>query len=73
MVKAPIIKPRTTKPPILKDPGLVFYKPAVRDTLKRGNVAEIKALLKGAKDIQKEFGDLGGLIAHLEQAAARAK
>ena len=70
MVKTPVIR---TKTPILKDPGLVFYKPAVRDTLKRGNQAEIRALIKGAKEIQKEFGDLGGLIAPLEQAAARAK
>jgi hypothetical protein len=51
----------------------VFYKPAVLDTIKRGQLAEIKALIKGAKEVKAEYGDIDGLIARLEDAASRAK
>lgn len=51
----------------------VFYKPAVLDTIKRGQRAEINALIKGAKAVKAEFGDIDGLIARLEDAASRAK
>ena len=51
----------------------VFYKPAVLDTIKRGSRAEIQALVKGAREVKAEFGDLDGLIARLEDAASRAK
>ena len=50
-----------------------FYKPAVRDTLARGDRAEIQALIKGAKEVKAEYGDIDGLIAHLEQVVSRAK
>jgi len=72
MVKPPIKKISATTKVKLKDPGLVFYKPAVRDAVARGNQAQIKALLKAAKDIQKA-GGLDGLIGQLETAAARVK
>lgn len=68
-------KPRVaravTSKAVLKDPGLVFYKPAVRDAVSRGDLARMKALLKTAKDIQK--AGLDKMIADLETAVARAK
>lgn len=68
-------KPRVaravTAKTILKDPGLVFYKPAIRDAVSRGDPARLKVLLKAAKDIQKT--GLDKMIADLETAIARAK
>jgi len=66
-------KPRATAASraILKDPGLVFYKPAVRDAVSRGDLARIKTLLKTAKDIQK--AGLDKMIVDLEAAVAKAK
>lgn len=57
----------------LLDPGRVFYRVAVDDVLKRGERAEIQALIKGAKDVKAKHGDLDGLIAKLEAAAKKAK
>ncbi|MFL6289930.1 MAG: hypothetical protein ACJ759_03450, partial [Thermoanaerobaculia bacterium] len=42
----------------LLDPGRVFYRPAVDDILKRGELAEIQALIKGARDVQAKYGDI---------------
>jgi hypothetical protein len=55
------------------DVSKVFYKPAVRDTIARGNRAEIQALIKGAMEVKAEYGDIDGLIARLQDAASRAK
>jgi len=57
----------------LLDPGRVFYRVAVRETLERGEHAEIHALLEGAREVKKEYGGLDGLIAKLEDAANRAR
>ncbi|HEX6375324.1 MAG TPA: hypothetical protein VFZ91_06350 [Allosphingosinicella sp.] len=57
----------------LLDPSLVFYRVAVRDTIERGELADIQVLLKGAKEAKAEFGDFDGLIKQLEAAAKRAK
>lgn len=67
--KTPIASTKTFKP----DPGRVFYRPAVDDVLKRGELSEIKALLKGAKDVKAKYGDLDGLISTLETAVNKAK
>ncbi len=56
-----------------KQPGLVFYRPAVDDVLKRGELAEIRALLKGAREVKAKHGDLDKLIAKLEGAAKKAQ
>ena len=56
-----------------KQPGLVFYRPAVDDILRRGELAEIRALLKGARAAKTKFGDLDGLIARLEGAVKKAQ
>lgn len=56
-----------------KQPGLVFYRPAVDDILKRGNLAEIKTLLRGAKAAKTKFKDFDGLIAKLETAAKKVQ
>ena len=67
---------KTTMPAKVKDKldvRKVFYKPAVLDTIKRGQLAEIKALIKGAREVKTEFGGIDGLIARLEDAASRAK
>ena len=61
------------KSPIIKQPGLVFYRPAVDDILKRGDLAEIKALIRGAKLAKTKFKDFDGLIAKLETAAKKVK
>ncbi|HEX8263021.1 MAG TPA: DUF1843 domain-containing protein [Allosphingosinicella sp.] len=57
----------------LLDPGRVFYRPAVDDALKRGDLAEIQALIKGARDVKTKYGDLDGLIRQLEAAAKKAQ
>ena len=57
----------------LLDPSLVFYRVAVRDTIQRGELADIQVLLQGAKEVKAEWGDLDGLIKDLEIAAKRAK
>lgn len=67
------IKKAVTKKTILPDPGRVFYRPAVDDVLKRGELSEIKALLKGAKDVKAKYGDIDGLISKLEAAAKKAQ
>jgi hypothetical protein len=72
MASTPIRKTATKK--IIKpDPGRVFYRPAVDDVLKRGELSEIKALIKGAKDVKAKFGDIDGLITKLEAAAKKAQ
>lgn len=57
----------------LLDPSLVFYRVAVRDTIQRGELADIQVLLQGAREVKAEWGDLDGLIKELEAAAKRAK
>lgn len=66
-------KALATKKAILPDPHRVFYRPAVDDVLKRGQAAEIKALLKGAQAVKAKYGDLDGLISKLEAAAKKAQ
>ena len=56
-----------------KQPGLVFYRPAVMEILKRGVFAEIQATIKGAKAAKAAYGDFDGMIAKLEAAAKKAK
>ena len=41
----------------LLDPGRVFYRPAVDDVLERGELAEIQALLQGARDVKAKYGE----------------
>jgi Domain of unknown function (DUF1843) len=60
----------TTAKAVLKDPGLVFYKPAIRDAVSRGDLARMKLLLKSAKDIQKTGIDK--MVVDLEAAIAKA-
>jgi hypothetical protein len=55
------------------DPGRVFYRPAVDDVLQRGEFTEIQALLKGAKEVKEQYGDLDKLIGKLESAAKKAQ
>ncbi len=58
---------------LLRDPGLVFYRPAVDEVLKRGELVEIKALIKGARDVKAKYGDIDGLISKLEAAAKKVQ
>jgi hypothetical protein len=57
----------------LLDPGRVFYRPAVDDVLKRGELAEIQALIQGARDVKAKYGSIDGLIEKLEAAAKKAQ
>ena len=57
----------------LLDPGRVFYRRAVDDVLKRGELAEIQALIQGARDVKAKYGDIDGLIKELEAAAKKAQ
>jgi hypothetical protein len=56
----------------LLDPGRVFYRVALRETLAEANPAELTALAAGLKEIQAEYKDFGGLIKAVETAAKRA-
>ena len=67
--KAVLVKKAILK----KQPGLVFYRPAVDDILKRGNLAEIKAMIRGAKAAKTKFKDFDGLIAKLESATKKVQ
>ena len=58
---------------LIKNPGRVFYRPAVDDVLQRGELAEIQALIKGARDVKAKYGDIDGLIKALEAAAKKAQ
>jgi hypothetical protein len=63
-----------TKPPETRyDPPRPFYLVAVNDALQRGELAQIQELLKGAKDVKAQHGDLDSLIAKLEAAAKKAQ
>ncbi len=66
----PLTQERLSK---LLDPGRVFYRVAVDDVLKRGELSEIEALIKGARDVKAKFGDIDGLIRELEAAAKKAQ
>ena len=57
----------------LLDPGHVFYRPAVDDILQRGELHEIQSLIKGARDVKAQYGDLDKLIATLESAAKKVQ
>ncbi|HEY0414012.1 MAG TPA: hypothetical protein VGD66_12820 [Allosphingosinicella sp.] len=72
MVKPPQTSAKATTVKKLKDPGRVFYRPAVDEVLKRGERAEIEALLKGARDVKAKYGGLSQLITHLEGALEKA-
>ena len=69
MVKKAMVKKAILK----KQPGLVFYRPAVDDILRRGNLAEMKALLRGAKAAKTKFKDFDGLIAKLDSAVKKVQ
>jgi len=68
--KQPLTLERLAK---LLDPGRVFYRVAVDDVLKRGELAEIQALIKGAQDVKAKYGDIDGLVRALETAAKKAQ
>jgi hypothetical protein len=57
------------KPTIPPRPPRPFYMVAVRETIARGDPAEIGALLQDAKDVQSQYGGLDALIADLEKAS----
>jgi hypothetical protein len=57
----------------LLDPGRVFYRPAVEDVLQRADPAEINQLIQGAKDVKAKYGDIDGLVRHLEAAVKKAQ
>lgn len=67
-----MVRTPTTKPKLKLDVGLVFYKPAVRDSIARGDLAHMKAMLKAVTDMQKP-GALEGMATDLKAAIARAK
>jgi hypothetical protein len=46
---------------------------AVDDVLQRGELAEIQELLKGAREVKAQYGDLDGVIKKLEVAAKKVQ
>jgi hypothetical protein len=56
----------------LLDPGRVFYRVALRETLAEANPAELAALAKGIREVQAEYRDFDGLIKAVETAARKA-
>lgn len=75
MATSPLSRQALTLDRLLKllDPGRVFYRVAVDDVIKRGELSEIQALIKGARDVKAKFGSLDGLIKELETAAKKAQ
>jgi uncharacterized protein DUF1843 len=47
---------------------VMVYSPAIRDAIKGGDIREMKLLLRQAKKIQAEQGDLPAAIRKLESA-----
>ena len=77
MVKPPIKKVAVKAKSVLsasklKDPGHQFYMVAVREAVKRGDIAQAKTLLKTAEAI-KAGGGIDPMIADLKSAIARGK
>jgi hypothetical protein len=58
---------------LIKNPGLVFYRPAVDEVIKRGELVQIRELIKGARGVKAKYGDIDGLISKLEAAAKKAQ
>lgn len=56
----------------LLDPGRVYYRPVVFDVLKRGDIAEMKALVAGARELKAEYGSFDGMIEAVEGAIRKA-
>lgn len=56
----------------LLDPGRVYYRPVVFDILKRAEVAELKGLIAGARELKTEYGDFDGMIKAAEGALRKA-
>jgi hypothetical protein len=73
MVKTPTQFLTVEKLHKLLDPSRVFYRVAVDDVLQRGELGEIQALLKGAREVKAKHGDLDCLIAKLEGAAKKVQ
>jgi hypothetical protein len=48
--------------------GIMAYAPAIRNALKRGNLREMKALLKYSKKLLNQQGDLPKAVHRLEAA-----
>lgn len=65
--------PSRQKPRALRDAARPFYFSAIEDVVQRGEMAEIHALIKGAKQVKSQYGDLDSLIANLEAAANKAR
>ena len=63
---------KAVRPCKLKDPGIQFYMVAVRETIARGDAAEMKTLLASVEEVQKA-GGLEPLIANLRNAIDRAR
>ncbi|HEX6376149.1 MAG TPA: hypothetical protein VFZ91_10560 [Allosphingosinicella sp.] len=55
-----------------KRPHRYFYMLAVRETLDRGDRAEIESLVSNIREVQRNYGDLDGLIKALEDGAKQA-
>ena len=56
----------------LLDPGRVYYRPVVFDILERADIAELNALVVGAKELKAEYKDFDGLIKAAEMAGRKA-
>jgi len=48
------------------------YDPAIRETIVAGDLDHMKKLLKEAKELHREQGDLGSAIVRLEKAIEAA-
>ena len=62
-------KPGYGKP----SPPIFHYMVAIRETLARGDRAEIERLLKAEKEVNAHYGGYDGLISALEDALKAAK
>ena len=75
MAKLPVEKQALTLERLreLLFPPRPFYLVAVNDALKRGELSQIQELLKGARAVKAQHGDLDKLITKLEAAAKKAQ
>jgi len=75
MATSPLNRQALTLDKLIKllDPGRVFYRVAVDDVIKRGEISEVQALIKGVREVKAKYGDLDGLLNKLEAAAKKAR
>lgn len=58
---------------LMFDPSMVYYRPVVDHIINQGEIAELNALIAGAKALKAQYKDFDGLINAAEIASRKAQ